>query len=247
MRSFALALCAFALASPAYAKTISVAPGADAQEALQLALLDAQPGDVVELAAGRFELTDGLSLDVDGVTIKGAGPDITVLSFDNQQGGAEGLLITSDKVTVRDFAVENSKGDGVKSKDADQISMINLRVEWTGGPKATNGAYGVYPVGSTNVLIDGVTVRGASDAGVYVGQSKNIIGSTTKNCHIHFIKRICVGSPRPSARRIFSLTSGGTVSGTCAIGSPGASSSSRNITRLMKSSVGIARTSRRIV
>lgn len=92
-----------------------------------------------------------------------------------QQGGAEGLLITSDRVTIRDLAVENSRGDGVKSKDADQISMINLRVEWTGGPKATNGAYGVYPVGSTNVLIDGVTVRGASDAGIYVGQSKNII------------------------------------------------------------------------
>jgi parallel beta-helix repeat protein len=175
MRSLALALCAFALAAPAYAKTLNVAPGPDAQEALQLALLDAKPGDVVELAAGRFELTDGLSLDVDDVTIRGAGPDATILSFDGQQGGAEGLLITSDQVTVRDFAVENSKGDGVKSKDADQISMINLRVEWTGGPKTTNGAYGVYPVGSTNVLIDGVTVRGASDAGVYVGQSKNII------------------------------------------------------------------------
>ena len=45
----------------------------------------------------------------------------------------------------------------------------------TGGPKETNGAYGVYPVASTNVLIDHVTVRGASDAGIYVGQSKNII------------------------------------------------------------------------
>lgn len=175
MRSLALALCAFALAAPAYAKTLAVAPGPDAQEALQLALLDAKPGDVVELAAGRYVLTDGLSLDIDDVTIRGAGPDATILSFDGQQGGAEGLLITSDRVTVRDFAVENSKGDGVKSKDADQISMINLRVEWTGGPKTTNGAYGVYPVGSTNVLIDGVTVRGASDAGVYVGQSKNII------------------------------------------------------------------------
>ncbi|MDP1872556.1 parallel beta-helix domain-containing protein [Phenylobacterium sp.] len=175
MRSFALALCALALAAPAHAKTLAVAPGPDAQEALQLALLDAKPGDVVELAAGRFELTDGLSLDVDDVTIQGAGPDATILSFDGQQGGAEGLLITSDRVTVRDFAVENSKGDGVKSKDADQISMINLRVEWTGGPKATNGAYGVYPVGSSNVLIDRVIVRGASDAGVYVGQSNNII------------------------------------------------------------------------
>ena len=28
---------------------------------------------------------------------------------------------------------------------------------------------------STNVLIDGVVVKGASDAGIYVGQSKNII------------------------------------------------------------------------
>lgn len=175
MRSLALALCAFALAAPAYAKTLAVAPGPDAQEALQLALLDARPGDVVELAAGRYDLTEGLSLDVDEVTIRGAGPDATILSFDGQKGGAEGLLITSDRVTVRDFAVENSKGDGVKSKDADQISLINLRVEWTGGPETTNGAYGVYPVGSTNVLIDGVTVRGASDAGIYVGQSRNII------------------------------------------------------------------------
>jgi parallel beta-helix repeat protein len=48
-------------------------------------------------------------------------------------------------------------------------------VEWTNGPDAKNGAYGVYPVSSTNVLIDRVVVKGASDAGIYVGQSKNII------------------------------------------------------------------------
>ncbi len=58
---------------------------------------------------------------------------------------------------------------------SDQISFVNLRVEWTGGPNPKNGAYGVYPVSSTNVLIDRVTVKGASDAGIYVGQSKNII------------------------------------------------------------------------
>ncbi|HEU4985804.1 MAG TPA: parallel beta-helix domain-containing protein, partial [Rhizobiaceae bacterium] len=51
----------------------------------------------------------------------------------------------------------------------------NLRVEWTNGPDEKNGAYGVYPVSSKNVLIEGVTVRGASDAGIYVGQSENII------------------------------------------------------------------------
>jgi parallel beta-helix repeat protein len=176
MIRFSLALlAASALCGAAQAKTLSVAPGPDAQERLQTALLDAKPGDTVELGAGRYELTDGLSLDVDNVTVKGAGPEATVLSFKGQKGAGEGLLITSDKVTVRDFGVEDTKGDGVKSKGADQISFINVRVEWTGGPKETNGAYGVYPVSSTNVLIDKVVVKGASDAGIYVGQSKNII------------------------------------------------------------------------
>ena len=53
--------------------------------------------------------------------------------------------------------------------------MIRLRTEWTGGPKESNGAYGFYPVESKDVLIDGCVAIGASDAGIYVGQSQNII------------------------------------------------------------------------
>jgi len=163
------------LTSTAFAKTLDVPASADAQERVQTALLDAKPGDVVALGAGRFDLTDGLSLDIANVTVRGAGEDKTILSFAGQKGAGEGLLITSNSVTVRDLTVQDSKGDGIKSKGVDQISFLSLTVEWTGGPKASNGAYGVYPVASTNVLIDHVTVRGASDAGIYVGQSKNII------------------------------------------------------------------------
>jgi len=155
--------------------TITVAPGSGAQERLQTALIEAQPGDTVQLGAGRFELTDGLSLDVAKVTLRGAGRDATVLSFKGQKGAGEGLLVTSDDVVLRDFAVEDTKGDGIKSKGADRIVYHNLRVEWTGGPKEINGAYGVYPVSSTDVLVDKVLVRGASDAGIYVGQSQNIV------------------------------------------------------------------------
>ena len=170
------------LAGQAQAKVLTVTPGGDVQEKLQTALLDAKPGDTVAIAAGRYELTDGLSLDVANVTVKGAGPAATILSFKGQKSSGEGFLITSNKVTIRDLGVEDSKGDGIKAKGVDQISFVNLRVEWTGGPKSTNGAYGVYPVSSTNVLIDKVTVSGASDAGIYVGQSKNIIvkNSTAK-------------------------------------------------------------------
>ena len=62
---FFVAASLLALASPALADTIRVEPGADAQSRLQSALIDAKPGDIVEIGAGRFDLTDGLSLDVD--------------------------------------------------------------------------------------------------------------------------------------------------------------------------------------
>lgn len=164
-----------ALSLPAHAGTIRVEPGANAQERLQAALIEAQPGDTVEIAPGRYELTDGLSLDVDKVIVRGAGPDATILSFKGQKGAGEGLLVTSDDVVLRGFAVEDSKGDGIKSKGANRIVYHDLRVEWTGGPKASNGAYGIYPVESKHILINQVFVSGASDAGIYVGQSDQIV------------------------------------------------------------------------
>jgi parallel beta-helix repeat protein len=159
---------------PALAATHSIAAGERAQERLQEALIVAQPGDEVVLEAGRFVLDDGLSLDVDGVTLRGAGMNATVLDFTGQKGAGEGLLVTSDTVTLRDFAVENPHGDGIKSKGADGIVYQRVRVTWTGGPKETNGAYGLYPVESNGVLIAECEVSGASDAGIYVGQSKAI-------------------------------------------------------------------------
>lgn len=174
MNRLALAAALLCTAAPLAAETHRVEPGEGAAAKLQEALILAAPGDVIELGAGRFTLTDGLSLDVDGVTVRGAGMDKTVLDFTGQQGAGEGLLVTSDNVTLRGFAIENPKGDGIKSKGADMIIYDGLRVEWTGGPKTTNGAYGIYPVESTGVLVTNSIVKGASDAGIYVGQSRDI-------------------------------------------------------------------------
>ena len=168
------ATASVAVAASAAAEVHQVSAGEGAQERLQEALILARPGDEVVIGPGRFAMTDGLSLDVDGVTVRGAGMDETVLDFTGQQGAGEGLLVTSDNVTLRDFAVENPKGDGVKSKGADMIVYSRIRVTWTNGPAATNGAYGIYPVESTGVLVTGSKVSGASDAGIYVGQSKDI-------------------------------------------------------------------------
>lgn len=179
MRSIFAAVSVLALAAACGptepAKPAALAPGETANADLQKLLISAKPGDTIEIGEGTFDFTEGLSLTVDNVTIKGAGIDKTIISFKGQKGAGEGLLVTSDGVTLTGFTMQDSKGDGIKSKGADNIIYKDLKVEWTGGPKAENGAYGVYPVESSNVLVDGVTVSGASDAGIYVGQSDNII------------------------------------------------------------------------
>lgn len=157
------------------AATTTIKPGDNDQETLQEALILAQPGDIIELAEGTYHFTMGLSLDVDNVTLRGKGMDKTILTFKDQNAGSEGLTITSDGVLVADLAVEDTKGDAIKAKGSDGITFLNVRTEWTGGPKETNGAYGLYPVESKDVLIDGCVAIGASDAGIYVGQSQQII------------------------------------------------------------------------
>lgn len=174
MRTLALVFWGMA-ALPAAAEVYSVAPGPEAEAALQEALILAQPGDEVVMAAGRYEIANQLSLASDEVTLRGAGMGATILSFKGQTGGAEGLLVTGNGAVLKDFAVEDTKGDAIKAKGVDGFAVIRVRAEWTTGPRPENGAYGIYPVQSTNVLLDGVVVKGASDAGIYVGQSQKII------------------------------------------------------------------------
>ena len=167
--------CLGLLSTVCFASTVYISPSEDPYTEIQEALILASPGDIIHLSAGLYELEDSLSIDVNSLVLEGEGIDETVLSFKNQLSGAQGLSVTSDNVILRDFAVENAKGDAIKVKGVDGISFIRVRTEWTGGPSSENGAYGLYPVESKNVLIDSCVAIGASDAGIYVGQSENII------------------------------------------------------------------------
>ncbi len=152
------------------------APGdASYQETLMAQLIDAQPGDVIEIPEGRYAFDRSLSLTVDGVTIRGAGMNKTVLTFANQMAGAEGLLVTASDFTIEDLAIEDTKGDALKISEGENIIIRRVRTEWTTGPKTENGAYGIYPVQVENLLMEDSVAIGASDAGLYIGQSKNVI------------------------------------------------------------------------
>ncbi len=158
-------------------KAAPISPGLDVQRQLQRALIAAKPGDVIELAAGRFALTGTLSLDVEHVTLRGQGTDKTILDFKNQEAGSggEGVLVTSGKFTIEDLAIEDTPGDALKVQGAQGVTIRRVRIQWMGGPQSINGAYGIYPVTCRDVLVEDCVAIGAADAGIYVGQSQNII------------------------------------------------------------------------
>ena len=144
------------------------------QDVLLEQLIDAQPGDVIEIPAGVYHFTSSLILTVDGVTIRGAGMDETILNFQGQLAGAEGLLVTANDFTLENLAIEDTSGDALKVNGGTNVVIRGVRVEWTNGYSTDNGAYGIYPVQSENVLVEDTVAIGASDAGIYVGQSRNV-------------------------------------------------------------------------
>ena len=152
---------------------------------LQTMLILAEPGDTIHLGEGTFSIQGSLSMEgKQNIVIAGNGIDKTILSFKGQTDGAEGLRINNCKnITMVDFTIQDSKGDAIKAQDIDGIIFRRIKAEWTNGPKPENGAYGLYPVLCQNVLIEHSIAVGASDAGIYVGQSKNIIVRNSEAYH----------------------------------------------------------------
>ncbi|HSN51921.1 MAG TPA: parallel beta-helix domain-containing protein [Woeseiaceae bacterium] len=145
------------------------------QKQLQLQLINARPGDVITIPEGVHAINRGLSLNVSGVTLRGLGMDKSILSFKGQVQGAEGLLVSASDFTIEDLAIEDTAGDALKINEGRNIVIRRVRTEWTNGPDEKNGAYGIYPVQAENVLLEDSVAIGASDAGLYVGQSRNVV------------------------------------------------------------------------
>ena len=153
---------------------VPVPSGAD-RVAIQELMITVDSGSTIAFPAGTFDIDGELDLDVDGITLLGAGMDDTILSFAGQTTGAQGILVTANDFTIQDIGLEDSPGDLLKIEGADGVTIRRVRAEWTGGPSPDNGSYALYPVQCSNVLIEDSVAIAASDAGVYVGQSDKII------------------------------------------------------------------------
>ena len=157
-------------------KTYVIAPSATVQFELQARLIEAVPGDTIQLEAGRYVLQRQLDVVADNITILGRGADQTVLTFKDQPTSGQGLEVTGNNFTLENLAIEDTAGNAVKVLGSRNVTFRGVRVEWTAAqPTSSNGAYGLYPVQCENVLMENCTAIGASDAGIYVGQCRNVI------------------------------------------------------------------------
>ncbi len=147
------------------------------EKSLQTQLITATDGDTIHLPEGNFMFSKSITMDgKNNIVIKGKGIDKTILSWKNQTEGAEGLHISNGKnIVLEDFSVEDAKGDNLKVNDTNGITFRRIRSAWADGPKSENGAYALYPVVCTKVLIEECIAMGSSDAGIYVGQSDSVI------------------------------------------------------------------------
>lgn len=139
--------------------TITVAAG----EPIQAAVDRAQAGDTVLIPPGVYHET--VYVDRAGITVRGIIEGDQRAWLDGQHVLSDGFNTTGNDFTLENLGIRNYIGNGVITIGARGVVYRNLIIENT-------GLYGVYPVETTDVLIEGLTVSGIRDAAIYVGQSR---------------------------------------------------------------------------
>ncbi|MGB1283147.1 MAG: parallel beta-helix domain-containing protein [Polaribacter sp.] len=156
---------------------ITISPSDSAAAEAQLTFIEVESEKIIQFEEGVFSFTNTLSMDnKNTIIIRGAGRDKTFLDFSGQTSGGEGVLVTnSSSIRFENLTVRDATGDALKTRDCQRVSFVNVGTVWSGEPDENNGAYGLYPVLCSEVYIDNCYAYGASDAGIYVGQSNKVI------------------------------------------------------------------------
>jgi len=142
--------------------TFSVKP----DQSIQAAVDRAQSGDRIEVFPGVYNqsvMVDKAGISLVGVHLNGERP---IMDGENKRGDA--VQGSADDFLMQGFHIRNYTGNGVVNQRATRVTYRDLIVE-------NPGLYAVYPVECTGVLVEGCVVSGARDAGIYVGQSRDII------------------------------------------------------------------------
>ena len=144
-------------------------------KALQNAANTIDDDTALVLGEGTFVLDNAVTLRIDSLTLIGQGKDVSVLDFTGVKQQVNGVDIVGDDVHVEGFTVLNAKKDGVRIEESDGVVIRAVKVTWTNESDPKSGAYGLYPVRVSRVLMEDSEAYNAADAGIYVGQCQHAV------------------------------------------------------------------------
>ena len=147
---------------PSPARVVEVRPGESIQEAVD----KAGRNGVVRVYPGTYH--ENVLVIHHGVTIEGVIRNGKRPVLDGRNLLPDAISGLGNDFKVMNLEIRNYQGNGVVVHKARNVIYRNLILHNT-------GLYGVYPIECDGVLVEDCTVSGARDAGIYVGQSRNIV------------------------------------------------------------------------
>ena len=134
-----------------------------------------EPNTTIVLGAGKFAMTNQLTINTAGTHLIGQGIDQTTLDFGATTTQSDGVYAIGNDFLIQDLTVLDAPKDGIRVESSKGVVFRRIRATWTKESSPSNGAYGIYPVKSQNVLVENSSAENASDAGLYVGQCQHVI------------------------------------------------------------------------
>ncbi len=143
-------------------RVVEVRPGESIQEAVD----KAGRNGVVRIYPGTYH--ENVLVIHHGVTIEGVIRNGKRPVLDGRNILPDAISGLGNDFKVMNLEIRNYQGNGVVVHKARNVIYRNLILHNT-------GLYGVYPVECDGVLVEDCKVSGTRDAGIYVGQSRNIV------------------------------------------------------------------------
>jgi cytochrome c peroxidase len=148
--------------SPSPARIVEVRPGESIQEAVDRA----GRNGIVRIYPGTYH--ENVLVIHHGVTIEGVIRNGKRPVLDGRNLLPDAISGLGNDFKVTNLEIRNYQGNGVVVHKARNVVFRNLVLHNT-------GLYGVYPIECDGVLVEDCKVSGTRDAGIYVGQSRNIV------------------------------------------------------------------------
>ena len=145
-----------------WGRVVEVRPGESIQEAVD----KAGRNGVVRIYPGTYH--ENVLVIHHGVTIEGVIQNGKRPILDGRNILPDAISGLGNDFKVLNLEIRNYQGNGVVVHKARNVVYRNLVLHNT-------GLYGVYPIECDGVLVEDCKVSGAKDAGIYVGQSRNIV------------------------------------------------------------------------